>query len=228
MGEILSGVQEAFLLLISFDKEIYGIILLSLYVSLTSTIISTMLAVPIGTALGIHEFRGKSIIVRLIYTLMSLPPVIAGLFVFLIIMRKGPLGSLQLSFTPTAMIIAQTCIVIPIIIGLTYNGVKEKGNMIKNLGKTLGANNNQTLLLLIYELRRVILAAIIAGFGRAISEVGAVMMVGGNIKGHTRVMTTFIAMLQNMGDYSKALAVGLVLLTLSFIINAILYNLQQR
>ncbi len=228
MGEILKGIQEAFLLLISLDQEIYGIILLSLYISLTSTIISTILAVPLGTALGIHEFRGKSIIVRLIYTLMSLPPVIAGLFVFLIIMRKGPLGSLQLSFTSTAMIIAQTCIVVPIIIGLTYNGVKEKGHTIKNLGKTLGADNNQTLLLLIYEMRMVILAAIIAGFGRAVSEVGAVMMVGGNIKGHTRVMTTFIAMLQNMGNYSKALAVGLVLLTLSFMINAALYNLQQR
>lgn len=228
MREILSGLYEAFLLLISFNEEIYGIVFLSLYVSLTSTLISTIIAVPLGTALGINEFKGKNIIVRLIYTFMSLPPVIAGLFVFLIIMRKGPLGYLRLSFTPTAMIIAQTCIVVPIIIGLTYNGIKEKGSTIKELGTTLGANNYQTLLLLIFEMRMVILAAVVAGFGRAISEVGAVMIVGGNIKGHTRVMTTFIAMLQNMGEYSMAIAVGIILLFLSFIINGILFNLQQK
>lgn len=228
MREIISGLYEAFLLLISFNEEIYGIVFLSLYVSLTSTLISTIIAVPLGTALGINEFKGKNIIVRLIYTFMSLPPVIAGLFVFLIIMRKGPLGYLRLSFTPTAMIIAQTCIVVPIIIGLTYNGIKEKGSTIKELGTTLGANNYQTLLLLIFEMRMVILAAVVAGFGRAISEVGAVMIVGGNIKGHTRVMTTFIAMLQNMGEYSMAIAVGIILLFLSFVINGILFNLQQK
>ncbi len=228
MGEIILGIEEAFLLLISFNKEIYGIILLSLYVSLASTFFSTIIAVPIGTALGMRNFKGKGILIRLIYTFMSLPPVIAGLFVFLVIMRKGPLGHLRLSFTPTAMILAQICIVVPIIVGLTYNGVKEKGNTIRDLGKTLGANNRQTLFLLIYEMRIIILAAVIAGFGRAVSEVGAVMIVGGNIKGHTRVMTTYIAMLQNMGDYSKAIAVGIVLLALSFLINGILFNLQQR
>lgn len=228
MEEILKGVYEAISLLISFDKEIYDIIFLSLYVSLVSTFMATLLAVPLGTALGMHDFKGKSIIIRCIYTFMSLPPVIAGLFVFLVIMRKGPLGALRLSFTPTAMVIAQICIVVPIVMGLTYNGVKEHGPIIKDLGKTLGANDRQTLFLLIHEMRMIILAAVIAGFGRAISEVGAVMIVGGNIKGHTRVMTTYIAMLQNMGDYSKAIAVGIVLLMLSFLINGILFNLQQK
>ena len=228
METIIAGFKDAMSLLISFDKEIYSIVLLSIIVSCTSTLFSSIIAIPIGTIIGTHEFPLKKTIVRIIYTLMSLPPVIAGLVVFLIIMRKGPLGFLGLTFTPTAMIIAQTLIVTPIIIGLTYNGVKERGETVKALGKTLGASKRQTLKLLIYDMRIIIISAVIAGFGRAVSEVGAVMIVGGNIKGHTRVMTTYIAMLQSMGDYSKAIAIGIVLLALSFIINGLMFNLQQK
>jgi len=228
MEAIIAGFKEAVSLLISLDKEIYSIVLLSIIVSCTSTLLSSIIAIPIGTIIGTHEFPLKKIIVRIIYTLMSLPPVIAGLVVFLIIMRRGPLGFLGLTFTPTAMIIAQTLIVTPIIIGLTFNGVKERGETVKALGKTLGASKRQTLKLLIYDMRIIIISAVIAGFGRAVSEVGAVMIVGGNIKGHTRVMTTYIAMLQSMGDYSKAIAIGIVLLALSFLINGLMYNLQQK
>ncbi len=228
MQEITTSITQAIELLMSLDEEIYSIIGLSLVVSCTSTLLSTLVAVPFGTVLGTHDFPLKKIVIRLIYTFMSLPPVIAGLLVFLMIMRKGPLGSLQLSFTPTAMIIAQTLIVIPIITGITYNGVVQRGPKIKALAKTLGANKHQSLRLLIYDMRLVMIAAIITGFGRAVSEVGAVMIVGGNIKGHTRVMTTYIAMLQNMGNYSKAIAIGIVLLSISFIINGIMYNLQQK
>lgn len=228
MGEILNGVKEALNLLMSFDKEVYEIIMLSLYVSLTSTFVSTIFAVPIGVILGSVDFIGKKIIIRVIYTFMSMPPVIAGLVVFLLLSRKGPLGYLKLSFTPTAMIIAQICLVTPIIIGIVYNGVKEKGNIISNLGKTLGASKTQTLILLIKEMRIIILAAIVTGYGRSISEVGAVMIVGGNIKGHTRVMTTTIAMLKSMGEYSTAIAIGIVLLLIAFIINTILYHFQQQ
>lgn len=228
MEAILEGFKNAIYLLLSFDKEIYSIVGLSLYVSLASTLISSLLAIPFGIILGIKPFKGKKIIVRGLYTMMSLPPVIVGLVIYLLISRSGPLGNLGITYTPTAMIIAQICLVTPIIAGGIYNGTKEKGEEIKNLAYTLGANKIQTLFLLIKELRVYIFSSIVTGYGRAISEVGAVMIVGGNIKGHTRVMTTTIAMLRNMGDYEMAIAIGIVLLSLSFIINSLLYKLQQE
>ncbi|MFZ5966382.1 MAG: ABC transporter permease [Bacillota bacterium] len=227
MRELWEGCKDAVNLLISLDREVYRIILLSLYVSLTSTFFSAILGAPLGILLGVKDFPIKRHLVRFLYTLMSLPPVIAGLVVFLMISRKGPLGFMRLSYTSTAMIIAQTCLVTPIIIGLVYNGTKEKGKVVQTLGKTLGASRFQRLILLMKELRVHLLTAVVSGYGRAVSEVGAVMIVGGNIKGHTRVMTTTIAMLQSMGDYNMAIAIGLVLLLLSFVVNAILYYYQQ-
>lgn len=224
---MLNTFQKAIWILLSFDQEVFEIILLSLYVSLTSTFISSMIGIPAGITIGIKQFKLRKVIVRLIYTMMSLPPVIVGLVVFLLIARKGPFGHLGLTFTPTAMIIAQTCLVTPIITGVVYNGTKERGQEIKRVAKTLGANRHQTLVLLIKELRINIFTAVISGYGRAISEVGAVMIVGGNIRGHTRVMTTTIAMLRSMGDYEMAISIGLVLLILSFIINSVLYYFQQ-
>ncbi len=225
---IVEGLKNAINLLLSFDKEIYNIIGLSLYVSLTSTLISSFLAIPIGVLLGIKSFPMKKMVIRSLYTMMSLPPVIVGLVVFLLISRSGPLGNLGIVFTPMAMILAQICLVTPIITGVVYNGTKEKGEDIQSLAYTLGANRVQTIILLIRELRVNIFSAIVTGYGRVISEVGAVMIVGGNIKGHTRVMTTTIAMLRNMGDYETAIAIGIVLLLISFIINSILYRLQQE
>ncbi|KAB3530312.1 ABC transporter permease subunit [Alkaliphilus pronyensis] len=227
MDYIIEGFIEAFNLLISFDIELYRIIILSLVVSFTATIISTIIAVPIGILMGIKEFPLKRVAIRVIYTMMSLPPVIVGLLVFLFISRRGPLGILGIVYTPAAMIVAQTILITPIIIGLVYNATKEKGTDIQALGKTLGASKSQRLVLLVKELRMNIFTGIIAGYGRGISEVGAVMLVGGNIKGHTRVMTTTIAMLQSMGEYSIAIALGIVLLTISFILNSILYYYQQ-
>lgn len=227
MDYIMQGILEAFKLLLSFDKEIYSIIFLTLYVTLMSTFIATLIGVPLGMLIGIKNFKFKKSFIRLLYTFMSMPPVIAGLFVFLMLSRRGPLGGLELLFTPTAMIIAQVFLVAPIIMGITFNNTREKGPGIRQLAHTLGANKSQALALLLFELRVDILAAVVSGFGRAISEVGAVMLVGGNIKGHTRVMTTSIAMLQSMGDYSQAIAIGLVLLALSFVINSILYHGQK-
>lgn len=228
MEEIAKGFSSAIAMLLSGEQELYGIIGLSLAVSLSSVAISTCLGVPLGILIGTHKFPFKNALIRLIYTLMSLPPVIAGLVVFLFIMRKGPLGTWGLNYTPTAMVIAQVCLVTPIIIGLTYNIVKEKAPKVKNLAITLGASKLDSMKLLVLELRMGILAAIVTGLGRAISEVGAVMIVGGNIKGKTRVMTTYIAQLKSMGDYSTAIAVGIVLLIIAFTINSFLYNLQQR
>lgn len=228
MDQIAIGFRSAIELLITGNAELYEIVGLSLMVSLSSVIISTCLGVPLGALIGTHNFPLKNALLRTIYTLMSLPPVIAGLVVFLFIMRRGPLGSWGLAYTPAAMIIAQVCLVTPIITGLTYNIVRDKAPKVKSLAVTLGAGRLESLKLLIFELRIGILAAIVTGLGRAISEVGAVMIVGGNIKGKTRVMTTYIAQLKSMGDYSTAIAVGIVLLILAFLINTFLYNVQQK
>ncbi len=228
MGEIAQGGAQALSLIFSGDPELYGIVGLSLFVSGISVLISTVIGLPLGVLLGTNQFRGKGIIIRIIYTFMSLPPVIAGLFVFLILMRRGPFGYLQLNYTPTAMIIAQVCLVTPIIMGLTYNLVKEKARTVRNLALTLGARGPSVLVLMIYEMRVGLTTSLVSGFGRAISEVGAVMIVGGNIKGKTRVMTTYITELKTMGDYSRAIAVGLILLTIAFLITTILYNFQER
>ena len=228
MDTIWQGFLEAINLIFSGDPEIYEIVGRSLYVSVFSVVFSTIVGIPCGILLGTTQFRGKGIIVRFIYTLMSLPPVIAGLVVFLILMRRGPLGSLQLNYTVTAMIIAQICLVTPIIIGLTYNLVKEKAGVVNSLGITLGAGKLERMKLLIFEMRVGITTSIISGFGRAISEVGAVMIVGGNIKGHTQVMTTYISQLKGMGNFERAVAVGIILLCISFVVNALLYHFQER
>lgn len=228
MNTIWQGFVEALNLIMGADPEIFEIVGRSLYVSIFSVVFSTIVGVPGGIFLGTTNFKGKGLIVRIIYTLMSLPPVIAGLVVFLILMRRGPLGSLQLNYTVTAMIIAQICLVTPIIIGLTYNIVKEKAEIVNSLGITMGAGKVQRMKLLIFEMRVGITTSVISGFGRAISEVGAVMIVGGNIKGHTQVMTTYISQLKGMGNFERAVAVGIILLCISFIVNALLYHFQER
>jgi len=228
MDYIWEGFLGAIELIFSLDPEMMEIVGLSLIVSGLSVTIATIIGIPLGVLLGIHEFRGKGIILRIIYTLMSLPPVICGLFVFLLLMRRGPIGQFQLNYTVTAMVIAQVLLVVPIVIGLTYNLVRDRAAPVSKLGLTLGGNRRSNLLLLISEMRYGLIAAIISGFGRAISEVGAVLIVGGNITGKTRVMTTYIAQLKSMGDYSRAIAIGLILLLIALAVNAILYNIQQR
>ncbi len=228
METIGRGIIEALRLIFSADEEIFEIVGLSLYVSLFSVCIAAVMGIPLGTLIGMRDFRFKGLVVRLMYTFMSLPPVIAGLTVFLILMRRGPLGSLQLNYSVPAMIIAQVCIVFPVIAGITYNMVKEKAHVVDSLGFTLGADKLQRVKLFIFDMRVGISAAIVSGFGRAISEVGSVMIVGGNIKGKTRVMTTYITELKGMGNYDRAIAVGLILLLIAFIVNALLYHFQER
>lgn len=228
MDQIFEGFKSAFSLIASFDGELMNIVSLTLFVTILSTGISTIFSVPLGILLGIKDFPLKSLVIRILYTFMSLPPVIVGLVVFLLLARRGPFGQFGLLWTATAMIIAQVLLVTPIITGIVYNGTLEQGRNIKDLGKTLGASRPQLLFLLIRELRIEIFAGIISGYGRAISEVGAVMIVGGNIQGSTRVMTTAIAMLRSMGDYDMAIALGIVLLALSFIVNFALYHFQQK
>ncbi len=224
MGYIMDGLKEALSLLLSLDREVYAIILLSLFVSFTSTFISSLIGTPIGLFLALKNFRLKKVFTRFLYTFMSLPPVVVGLVVAVIISRRGPLGHMNLLYTPTAMIIAQILLVTPTITGIIFTNTKEQGPEIRQICKTLGGNRWDTFLLLIREMKSSILIAVVTGFGRAISEVGAVMLVGGNILGHTRVMTTFIAMNNSMGKYSTSIAMGIVLLCISFIVNSILYR----
>ena len=228
MDYIREGFVGAIQLLTSLDSEMMEIILLSLFVSGTAVLIAVIFGIPLGVLIGTHDFPGKGAVLRIIYTLMSMPPVICGLFVFLILMRRGPFGQYQLNYTPAAMVIVQILLVAPIIIGLTYNLVRDRAPIVYKLGLTLGGGRFSNLRLLIHETRFGLVAALVSGFGRAISEVGAVMIVGGNITGKTRVMTTYIAELKSMGDYSRAIAIGLTLLAISFIVNAVLYNLQRR
>lgn len=224
MNSFGEGFAEALRLLISLDGEIYEIIGLSLMLSISATTLSSLMGVPLGLCLGLKKFRFKRSLSRILYTLMSLPPVVVGLAVAILLSRNGPLGSYGLIFTPMAMVIAQVLLITPIITGIVFNHAKRHGPEINEMGLTLGGSWIDRLLLLVSEMRITILIAIITGFGRSISEVGAVMIVGGNIKHHTRVMTTFIAMNNNMGNYAAAIAMGIVLLFLSFVVNAILYH----
>jgi tungstate transport system permease protein len=204
------------------DVEVYRIILLSLYVSSISVIIASFFSIPLGIILSVKEFKGKKLLNRIIATFMGLPPVIVGLMVYLMLSRSGPLGKYKLLFTPTAMIIAQIILVSPIIIGIISGGLKNGAKEVVSTVYTLGGNWFDMLVMLMKEYKATILTSFAASFGRAISEVGAVMMVGGNIRGYTRVMTTTIALETGKGNFSLAMAMGMVLLILSFMINAAL------
>lgn len=228
MEYILQGFVEALKLIISLDKEIFSIISLSLIVSTSATIVASLIFIPIGIYLGIKKFRGKRALSRVIYTSMSIPSVIVGLVVAILLSRRGPLGFLDLIYTPKAMIIAQTLLVVPLILGLTYNLAKNRGSNIEKVAYTLGGNKLDTVILIMRELKVDILVNIATAFSRAISEVGAVMVVGGNIKGHTRVITTTISMMNSMGDYPKAIALGVILLLISFGIHSFIYSYSQE
>lgn len=228
MGYIAEGFKAAFHLLASFDPEIYKIISLSLLVSGLATVFAAVVFVPAGIWLGIRDFRFKKMLSRIIYTSMSIPTVIVGLVVAILLSRRGPFGSLALLYTPKAMVIAQTILVIPLILGLTYNLAKSRGPVIRSAAFTLGAGPWDTILLIMREMRVDLMVNVATAFSRAISEVGAVMIVGGNIKGYTRVMTTTISMMNSMGDYPTAIALGVILLAISFVIHSLIYSYGQE
>lgn len=209
-------------------NDILPVILLSLRVSLTSALIASVFGLTLGIVTALNEFKLKKPLMRVINTLMSLPPVLVGLLVYMLISRKGPLGSYGLLFTPTAMIISQSLLVFPIIFGLTVSSISEAAKDIELTCISLGAGRKDIILTIISECRMQLLSVITAGFGRAISEVGAVMMVGGNIKGATRVMTTYIALETGKGNFEEAVFIGIVLLFISFLINIILNRVQRR
>ena len=228
MELIWEGIKKAFILIFSGNKEILEIILLTLRVSGIAVIISMVMGIPIGLVVGLNNFKAKRFVVVVINTGMGLPPVAAGLFVSLFLWRSGPLGLLGLMYTPTAMIIAQVLIATPIISGVTLAAVQQINTKLKYQALSLGANRLQVLWILVKEAKLPTLAAIMAGFGGVISEVGAVMMVGGNIKGQTRVLTTATVQNVRMGNLDIAIALVIILLVLAFFINVILTLIQQK
>lgn len=203
-----------------FTPEVWEVIWLSLQVTTTSVLIGMLIGIPAGAFLGLYSFSGKRLIVILIYTCMGLPPVLVGVVVYLLLSRYGPLGSLDLLFSAEAMIIAQVILVTPIIAGLTMAAVQAKENAYWETAKSLGASPFQLMVTIIKEARGGIWSGIAAAYGRAISEVGAVMLVGGNIEHHTRVMTTAIILETRTGNFSGGLQMGFVLLAISFLFNS--------
>jgi tungstate transport system permease protein len=225
---ILEGIKKAFWLLITFDPEVMGITLLSIQVSGTATLISLFIGISVGTTVALSRFTGRRFVVSLINTGMGLPPVVVGLFVTILLWRNGPLGFFRILYTPTAMIIAQAIIATPIVMGITLAAIQQLPQKLRLQILALGATGLQMVWILIKEAKLPLLAAVMAGFGGVISEVGASIMVGGNIKGYSRVLTTATVMETSRGNFDIAIALGIILLLLAFFINLILTQIQQR
>jgi len=224
---ILEGIKKGIILLFGLNSEVLVILRLSLWVSMLATLIAVLIGVPLGSIIAIKKFPFKKIIIALINTGMGLPPVVVGLFVVLFLSRSGPFGFLQWLYTPIGMVLAQVIIATPIITGLSLAAVQSVDPRFYQQILSLGATTTQSIWVLLKEIRLSILAAVIAGFGSVISEVGAVMMVGGNIKGQTRVLTTATVLETHMGNFEIAIALGLILITMSFIVNLALTFIQQ-
>ena len=228
MDSITEGFIKAFSLIYNLNQELLGIIFLSLKVSGIALIISSIIGVPAGTIIGLRKFPGRGFIITLLNTFMGLPPVVVGLFVYLLLSRSGPLGFMGLLYTPSAMIAAQTILALPIVASLCHSAIINIDPIIGQAATTLGANPYQVANTVVKEARYGILSGIIAGFGRVMAEVGAILIVGGNIAGYTRVMTTTIALETDKGNFELALALGIILLTLSLIINVVLHLFQKK
>lgn len=208
--------------------DVFQTILLSLRVSGTATLIAVLIGIPLGALIALRRFRGRAVAIGLVHTGFALPPVVIGLFVFMFLSRNGPAGELDLLFTPTAMILAQALLAAPYVTGITLAAVQAVPADVRLQARALGATPLRAILTHLREARLGLIAAVIAGFGAVISEVGAVMMVGGNIAGETRVMTTAIVLETRRGNFRTAIILGLVLLVIAFVVNMILTIAQQR
>jgi tungstate transport system permease protein len=228
MDTIFEGFLQAFKLILHLNSDLMRIILLSLKVSGIALLLATLIGIPFGGFLGLKRFPGHTIAVSSINTFMGLPPVVVGLFVYLLLSRRGPLGSLGLLYTPSAMIIAQTILALPIVTALCRSAIVNVDPIIAQASRTLGATDLQVTLTIIHEARYGILSAVIAAFGRVMAEVGSILIVGGNIAGYTRVMTTTIALETDKGNFELALALGIILLLISFCVNAALHIVQRK
>jgi tungstate transport system permease protein len=225
---IVEGFIQAFRLLLTWDRDVAEVTLLSLKISGAATLISTVIGITAGTAVALLRFPGKRFLISVVNTGMGLPPVVVGLFVTIFIWRSGPLGSLGLLYTPAAMVLAQVVIAAPIITGVSLAAMQRLPGKLRLQILALGATRRQMVWLLMKEARLPLLTAVMAGFGGVISEIGASIMVGGNIKGYTRVLTTATVMETSKGNFALAIALSVILLILAFTINYILTAVQQR
>lgn len=228
MTDIWDGLTKAIELIISLDPYVMEIAGRSLGISGTACLLASLICLPLGSLIHFRQFRGKRALINIIQTLFSVPTVLIGLFVFVLFSRAGPLGELGIIFTPTAMVIGQMILITPLLLGLTISALSGVSKEIVDTATSLGASGLQTVLLVLREARYAVLVAVIMGFGRAISEVGCALMVGGNFKDVTRVLTTAIYLETGQGELELAIALGIILLFLALIINIVLNRLQQR
>jgi tungstate transport system permease protein len=220
MATLTQAFGQAIRLVVQADPELIGIVLLSLRVSLTAVVLATLVGLPIGAVIAVARFPGRQALIVVLNALMGLPPVVVGLLVYLMLSRSGPLGSMGILFTPTAMVIAQTILILPIIAALGRQAIEDAWIEYQEQLRSLGAAPTTAAMTLLWDTRFSLLTAVLAGFGRAAAEVGAVMIVGGNIDGVTRVMTTAIALETSKGDLPLALGLGIVLIALVLMLNA--------
>jgi tungstate transport system permease protein len=228
MSELWEAFLQAIQLIVNLDREVVEIALRSLAISATAVIMAALFCIPAGGLIHFRNFQGKRVLINVIQTFYSLPTVCIGLFVFIFISRAGPLGGLNLLFTPTAVVIGQMVLITPILMGLTISALSGVDKTIKDSALSSGATEFQAIWTIIKEARFAVVAAFIMGFGRAISEVGAAMMLGGNIRGYTRVLTTAISLETQKGELVLALALGIILIALALIINTIVNVALQR
>ena len=227
MGDIVDGIGQALVLVGSMDRELLEIVWLSLKVTVLAVVIASMLAMPFGAWLAVSRFRFRRYVIAVLNALMGLPPVVVGLLVYVMLSRSGPFGVFGLLFSPTAMIIAQVIIITPLIASIAHQAVRDLWAEYHDLLISMNTSKWQRITTLVYDGRRSLLTAGLAGFGRAIGEVGAVMIVGGNIDHVTRVLTTAIALETGKGDFALALALGFVLIALAIAVNLAIHTLSR-
>ena len=225
MGDIANGMAQAFWLIVALDPDLFEIILLSLQVTLTAVVIASFLGIPMGAWLAVNRFRFRRITIAILNAMMGLPPVVVGLIVYILLSRSGPFGVLGLLFTPTAMIIAQVIIITPLIASISHQAIRDLWAEYHDLLISLNTSKWQRIITLVFDAKRSLLTASLAGFGRAIGEVGAIMIVGGNIDHVTRVLTTAIALETGKGDFAFALALGFVLILLAVLVNIAIHSI---
>ncbi len=227
MDEILHGTYEAARLIVTLDRDLLEIIVLSLKVTLTAVAIASLIGLPIGAWLAVNRFRFRRIVIAVLNALMGLPPVVVGLFVYMMLSRSGPFGAMGLLFTPSAMIIAQVLIITPLIASISHQTIRDLWAQYHDLLISLNATRGQRIISLLWDGRRALLTAMLAGFGRAVGEVGAIMIVGGNIEHATRVLTTAIALETGRGDFAFAMGLGMVLIAIAVLVNLAIHGLGR-
>ncbi len=227
MHDILQGFWQAGRLIVSLDADLMEIMLLSLQVTLSAVLLASLIGLPLGAYLAVMRFRMRRQVIALLNALMGLPPVVVGLFVYMLLSRSGPFGVFGLLFTPTAMIIAQMLIITPLITSIAHQALRELWDQYHDLLISLNTSRRQRMATLLWDGRRALLTAMLAGFGRAIGEVGAIMIVGGNIDHSTRVMTTAIALETGKGNFAFAMGLGIILIGMAVAVNLLIHTVSR-